>query len=96
MTIWLLIAAIVMDVATTLCVLHLGGRELNPLQRWLFARIAPAPAMLLTHGAIVWAFVALRSSLHPTTVMLLAAAWWAVVVWNLLQIWRQRRTKGPR
>lgn len=35
------------DAATTLCILRLGGVELNPLLRWLMLRLGPEAALAL-------------------------------------------------
>lgn len=100
--IYLLLIAIALDVATTLCVLRIGGRELNPIMRALFdtaeraiarfrAVLAPATTMTVTHGALIVFFWVTRARLPVFLQFLLACVWWALVVWNLAQIWRQRR-----
>lgn len=34
------------DIVTTLMILKLGGRELNPIVRWLLGRFADTPALI--------------------------------------------------
>lgn len=89
-----LAAAVVLDAATTLYMLSIGGREVNPLLRALFGVVGPAPAMLLTHMgvlAIVWLDL---PHTPPHLLAAVALVWWGLVVWNCVQIRRQFRNRS--
>jgi hypothetical protein len=70
------------DAATTLAILKRGGRELNPLVRWLMDKATPLTAMV---GKGV-ATVAVGTMLEPVYVLAMAALTAAVVGWNLWQL----------
>jgi multisubunit Na+/H+ antiporter MnhC subunit len=83
--------AAILDMATTLYMLHIGGREANPIMASLFATIGPLPVMLVTRALVIgiaWMEVA---HMTPGGMAIIAAMWWGVVFWNVYQIWRQRR-----
>ena len=85
-------AAVVLDVATTFYNLSIGAREINPVLRSVMGAIGPLPALLVTHGlvlAIAWYDLPYASDLEMGVV---AALWWGVVVWNIVQAVRQRRS----
>jgi hypothetical protein len=84
-------AAVVLDVASTLYAIAIGARELNPFMRTLFGVVGPLPAMLTTHG-LVLAIIFYEVPYTPGWILAaVALAWWVAVIWNIVQIWRQRR-----
>jgi hypothetical protein len=83
--------AVVLDMATTLYALATGARETTPAMRTLFGIFGPLPAILMTHSLVVALMWYLLPNLPAALVAVIAAGWWMVVVWNIVQIWRQRR-----
>lgn len=91
---WLVVLAAIFDMASTLYMLHIGGGEANPLMRALFGAIGPLPAMLATRGLVI--AIAWHETAHASAreFAIVGAIWWVVVLWNCMQIWRQRRARS--
>lgn len=86
MTMFMLLTLTVLsalDVATTMCGLAKGGRELNPLARWLISKGNP---WIMLSGAkvvlIVFAFAIDSTLVYATLILLTVAA----AGWNLWQL----------
>jgi hypothetical protein len=89
----ILLAAIqAADMATTLTILNNGGFERNKLMKWLFQRIGPAPAMLLTKGTLVFAagWLVLHGKIPPTALCVIAGLAALPVINNLIVIKKQK------
>lgn len=80
-----------LDVISTLAVLHAGGREANPVPRW-FMEIYPTPGVGLIIGKLVsipvyWSllkFAVTSWTLDGTYIMTIWNAFYmALIVWNL-------------
>ena len=70
----------VADVTLTTLILRRGGRELNPVMRWLMDKVGVIPAMAVTKALLVayfaWADI-------PALTIAGCVLYAAVVVWNL-------------
>lgn len=86
MALLILLAALqVGDAATTRRVIDQGGREINPVMRWAFAKLGFWPAI-----AIKSVFVVGLGSLLPLLPLVGLCAFYAgLVAWN----WRQIRRR---
>lgn len=72
-----------LDIATTAIGLARGGREVNPIARWLIARSNPWAAMIeLKLAALVVALIANQAAVYAVLTLLTVSA----VVWNLNQL----------
>lgn len=78
------------DGASTYALLRAGGRELNPLVRAVIARAGPAAGLLLVKGAYVALLSAWGEELPVWLLAVLALAYAAVVVNNVVR-WRALR-----
>ena len=68
------------DAVTTLRILAKGGRELNPLIRWMMGRLGTAPA-LLVKGLVLVLIGAVAGS--TDTALIMAGITACAVVWNI-------------
>ena len=68
----------VADALSTIKVIELGGRELNPIVRWLIEVFGMVPALVIK-GVVV-----MLAAWHLTTTMLLVMIlfYFAVIAWN--------------
>lgn len=80
--IWLIICAAlqVADSALTVLVINGGGRELNPIIRWLMDKLGMIPALAVTKAFLI-AYLAWASI--PALTIGACAVYAAVVAWNL-------------
>jgi hypothetical protein len=93
---WILLAIIillqVLDAATTLSILKLGGRELNPMLKWLMDRLGVVPALAVSKLVLVGgvAVVAMLAENTPALKVLLylVAMIFAFVCANNIQVWK--------
>jgi len=68
------------DYITTKRVIERGGRELNPLPRWIMGRFGPEAWLALELGVAVWVVIAGWPATWPG--LLAAAALFSVAFWN--------------
>lgn len=81
------------DAATTLRVLRLGGRELNPLLRRAFERWGARRVVAAVKGAVVAALLLLGAALPAWLLALLVAFYIAVLAHNLKTIKTLEKTR---
>jgi hypothetical protein len=74
----------VLDAGLTLNILKRGGRERNPLLRWLSTRLSPLSAMVLLKGAAIIAVGYFLNSLPVPLVVAFALAYLVVCLRNAL------------
>jgi len=87
----------VADAWTTIVILERGGRELNPLVRWVIDRVGPRPAMVVKLLAILgvafwirhWPGLSDRQYLFILGCVIVVSAWPVV---NNVQVLLKRRT----
>lgn len=77
----------VLDWATTEAIIRRGGRELNPVMIWLFARYGRTASFVGKGVAVVGAAVVLYVY-APPTLILLFLGYVGVVLWNCGQLLR--------
>lgn len=87
---WLVafLLASALDIATTVIGLSRGGRELNPVARWLIERSNPWAAMVELKLALLIVTVIVN---RPLVYALLTVLTMSAVIWNLYQL-----IAGPR
>jgi len=81
-----------LDLLTTMVVLHRGGTELNPIYDFLFSKVTPVVGLLAIKVpmlAVVWFYANLL------TLYLANAFFLGVVLWNIYQLRRSVVTALP-
>ena len=88
----ILCALQVADVRTTLTFLPLGGKELNPIARWLMEKFGVKPGLI---GAKVAAMAIILAGLDylPGWALLPACMVYVAVVWNNLRLIKRLKAK---
>lgn len=85
----LFVALNVLDAVSTVKVLNLGGRELNPLMRWLMGQIGNAQALVLLKALAL--FPIYEYGPWPVEMQGLLIAFYVFVVANNLKVLRGLR-----
>ena len=87
---WLLVNVVLkfLDVATTYVILSHGGSEMNPLVRWVMARIGVAPGLFLVFAFVCALLFYIRSTNrnYSPVFKCLAAVQACVVIWNFYNL----------
>ncbi len=73
------------DAITTSEVIKAGGRELNPVLRWVFGRVGTVNGLATIKLALLALVLAVLPWLPFWVLLVLCVAYAGVVVWNLLQ-----------
>lgn len=73
----------VADAVTTTIGLDKGGREANPVLRWLFDKIGLAPAFMITKGVVIVLFWHYAEAI-PLAIWLAMIALYSWIVYNNL------------
>lgn len=73
-----------LDYHTTMTILSLGGKELNPIMRWLFDRLGMDQALVFK-GIAVLVFAAMFYS-DVVVLGVMVAVFSAVIAWNFSQM----------
>ena len=80
------VALQIADAVTTVKILIKGGRELNPVMRWIFDRLGAFNGLAITKAGIILLFYSVKDVMPIWAYVLMIGIYSYVVAHNLVQL----------